>query len=161
MTPTHAHSFFVLFYLSCICRSLIGFAFPAFSTVKVLKSVDVEDEPIQWMCYWIIFAVFYICECLLLARVASIIPFYNEVVMPPPTAPLSSNVFSFMWPWTFDALQCFNLRLWGLIPFPFECKIKVLGFLWLQLPQFQVPLRCLSHSSSAFILIYWWGQEEK
>ena len=67
-------------------RALVGFAFPCYASVKVIKvpapeqSEESEDEMIQWLCYWLVFATLHIAECLLFSIGGlGFIPFYNEV----------------------------------------------------------------------------------
>lgn len=74
----------------------MGFAFPSYASVKVIKitapeqSEDDQDELIQWLCYWLVFAALHIAECILFAiGVGSFIPLYNEVqnrLIPMPAA---------------------------------------------------------------------------
>ena len=54
--------------------NLIGFAYPAYCSVKAIESKNKDDDT-QWLMYWVVYASFSICEfwtdCLL-----SWVPFY-------------------------------------------------------------------------------------
>lgn len=41
--------------------NLIGFAYPAYASVKAIESVNKEDDT-QWLTYWVVFSVFSIAE---------------------------------------------------------------------------------------------------
>jgi len=68
-----------------VLRALVGYAFPAYASVKVMKlspehSEESEDELVQWLGDWLIFGLIHIAECGLFAvGVGSFIPLYNEV----------------------------------------------------------------------------------
>merc|ERR1711918_68275 len=68
-------------FVSPSITALVGFSFPAYSTMKVLKSGgDDEYEPTQWLCYWVCFGVLVALDLVLgTIGLAGLVPFWNEV----------------------------------------------------------------------------------
>ena len=55
--------------------NLIGYAYPAFASMKAIESKQTLDDT-QWLTYWTMFAAFTLLEGLLLKRLLAAFPFY-------------------------------------------------------------------------------------
>ncbi|CED83828.1 Protein involved in membrane traffic (YOP1/TB2/DP1/HVA22 family) [Phaffia rhodozyma] len=70
-----ASVFFNLFGLAPAVTNIVGFALPAFQTIKALESPSTGDDK-QWLTYWISFSFFTLLESLFLRIVTYYIPYY-------------------------------------------------------------------------------------
>lgn len=121
-----------------------------------MKSAEDEDEPIQWMCYWMAFAALYLCESLLfLVGVGAFVPLLNEVHQ--------ANTICDLLPVRTVSKDAECLVHSDFCPR--FCQMKLLTFLWLQLPQFQalcllifeqrvILLNLTSNSQGALYIYY-------
>jgi len=55
--------------------NLVGFALPAYLSVKAIESSSHEDD-VQWLTYWVTFATFTFIESIALRMVLYYLPFY-------------------------------------------------------------------------------------
>jgi len=53
--------YLVVGYASALVTSLLGFAYPAYASVKAVDSDDKDDDT-QWLTYWVVYACFGILE---------------------------------------------------------------------------------------------------
>lgn len=43
------------------CRTVVGYAYPAYCSFKALRTIDEHDDH-QWLMYWIVFGLFNVFE---------------------------------------------------------------------------------------------------
>eukprot|EP00658_Telonema_sp_P-2_P050959 TRINITY_DN389_c0_g1_i11.p1 TRINITY_DN389_c0_g1~~TRINITY_DN389_c0_g1_i11.p1 ORF type:complete len:102 (+),score=32.29 TRINITY_DN389_c0_g1_i11:223-528(+) len=67
--------------LSDASTALIGYAYPAMQTIKVIKERPSDsDETTQWTIYWLMIAALYLLDCTLGAMgVYDYLPLWNEL----------------------------------------------------------------------------------
>ena len=57
---------------------ICGFCYPAYMSFKSIESSDTTDDDVQWLTYWVVFALFSIVENFM-SFLVSWIPFYFAI----------------------------------------------------------------------------------
>jgi len=60
-TVTLVMLYFAVSFASAFIVALLGFLYPAYSSVKAIESTNKEDDT-QWLTYWVVYSVFSIAE---------------------------------------------------------------------------------------------------
>lgn len=61
-------------FLGVFTTNLIGFAFPAYASIKAIES-ERKDDDTKWLTYWVVYSYFYLSEMLVIGPLAQMSAF--------------------------------------------------------------------------------------